>query len=324
MKGIGVFLALLAAGSPVMATVTISLVDNGDLTAELVMVCDGDDLDALGNSKIAGVALEVSVDSGVIVDVPARDVMFPNGYKVTGESVVGDKGFGIFPGTITFTGGDPEDIQQTGTPVAPADAPDHPGQLGTSSIVLEFAALYDEGVPETAPSATTGLCTIVLSEPCNVTLRTNELRGGVVHIGGEPVVPILESHVIPPDECMRETAPEYERWVQFGRPACWCYKWQCKGDANGKSQGNVITRHWPVGTHDIDVLLTAYLVREANIGDVGEGVCADFNHASQGNIVTGYYPVGTDDIAILLDNYLVREADLPHCDAEYIRFWLTP
>ncbi|MGI6273421.1 MAG: hypothetical protein ACOYLD_13820, partial [Anaerohalosphaeraceae bacterium] len=92
--------ALMVA--PAMAGVTISVVDNGDLTADIVVVADGDDADANG-SLIAGIALDVSVDAGQILEV--------SNYKITGESVVGDKGYGIFLGTITFTGDDPVMIE---------------------------------------------------------------------------------------------------------------------------------------------------------------------------------------------------------------------
>lgn len=308
--------ALMVA--PAMAGVTISVVDNGDLTADIVVVADGDDADANG-SLIAGIALDVSVDAGQILEV--------SNYKITGESVVGDKGYGIFLGTITFTGDDPVMIEDTGTPVAPADAPDNPPQLPGPACVLEFGALYDQAVPEAAPEATTVLCKIAVSEACNMTLAANSTRGGVVRIGGGAVAanfvggPITGSA---PEECMKPSHPDYERWVQFGKPDCWCYKYQCKGDADGKNQGNVVTGFYPVGTLDIEVLLTAYLVREANIGAIPGAICADFDRKSQGNIVTGYYPVGTDDINVLLDSYLVREANMTECDATHINFWIEP
>jgi len=165
--------AILVA--PAMAAVSFDIVDNGDGTADIVVVADGDDADANG-SRVAGIALDVSVDAGVITDV--------YNFKTTGESVVGDKGYGIFLGTITFTGGTPEEIANTGTPVAPADAPDMPGQIGSSAIVLELGALYDQAVPEAAPDGTTVLCTIAVSEACNMTLGANATRGGVVLIGG--------------------------------------------------------------------------------------------------------------------------------------------
>ncbi len=198
--------ALMVA--PAMAGVTISVVDNGDLTADIVVVADGDDADANG-SLIAGIALDVSVDAGQILEV--------SNYKITGESVVGDKGYGIFLGTITFTGDDPVMIENTGTPVAPADAPDNPPQLPGPACVLEFGALYDQAVPEAAPEATTVLCTITVSEACNMTLAANSTRGGVVRIGGGAVTADFVGGPIT---------------GQTG-PACWNNSCQTSGDANG-------------------------------------------------------------------------------------------
>ncbi|MBE0537259.1 MAG: hypothetical protein IH624_16470 [Phycisphaerae bacterium] len=176
MKVIFGFLAICWFVSPLMGAVSLYLVDNGDLTIDLVMVCDGDDLDANGSARVAGLALDFSVSEGVIVDV--------FNYKTTGESVVVDRGYGIFPGTITFTGGTPEEIASTGTPVAPASAPDMPGQIGSSAIVLEFCALYDQAVPQAAPDATTVLCTIAITKYCAMTVAANAQRGGVVMTGG--------------------------------------------------------------------------------------------------------------------------------------------
>ena len=75
--------ALMVA--PAMAGVTISVVDNGDLTADIVVVADGDDADANG-SLIAGIALDVSVDAGQILEV--------SNYKITVERCC-YKGYGI-------------------------------------------------------------------------------------------------------------------------------------------------------------------------------------------------------------------------------------
>jgi hypothetical protein len=222
--------ALMVA--PAMAGVTISVVDNGDLTADIVVVADGDDADANG-SLIAGIALDVSVDAGQILEV--------SNYKITGESVVGDKGYGIFLGTITFTGDDPVMIEDTGTPVAPADAPDNPPQLPGPACVLEFGALYDQAVPEAAPEATTVLCKITVSEACNMTLAANSTRGGVVRIGGGAV------------------AANFVGGPITGGTDCWSNPCFAYGDANGDGS---------ITAADITMLINAWSVYDK---------CADFN-----------------------------------------------
>jgi hypothetical protein len=211
-----------------MADVAISLVDNGDLTADIVVTATGADLNGAGDSMVAGIALDVSVDAGTIVDVVAAK---------EGISTDGAEGYGIFMGTITFTGGDPEEIAGFGTPVAPASAPDAPGQLGSSAIVLELGALYDVAVGADAPLAVTELCTITVSEGCIVTLAANGTRGGVVLIGGgDPSALSIVGGPIGP-----------------GGPA----KSACfpKGDANGDctitfSDVQVVIAAWPPNAYD--------------------------------------------------------------------------
>jgi hypothetical protein len=84
--------------------------------------------------------------------------------------------------------------------------------------VLEFGALYDQAVPEAAPEATTVLCTIAVSEACNMTLAANSTRGGVVLIGGGAAsatnLPVTEA-------------------IGGGGPIEWTWPCQPYGDANG-------------------------------------------------------------------------------------------
>lgn len=288
--------ALLVA--PAMATVTISAVPGATpCTADIVAVADGDDADANG-SLVAGIALEVSVDAGVIVDV--------YNYKTSGESVAGDKGYGIFLGTITFTGGDPEEIADTGTPVAPASAPDNPGQLGSSSIVLELGALYDQATPEAAPGATTTLCTILASENCNVTLATNATRGGVVRIGGGAVVPVLNGCAITcvtPECYVGPHQTQYKAYRDAGYSAevmaCWCNAYQCEGDAAGDKHA----LGYRVYTTDLNALAASW---RAKMGDANLNPCADVGHDKH---ALGYL-VYTTDLNLLAANWRKKDADL--------------
>ena len=288
MKKLMLTLLVLAIAVPAMADVTISVVDNQDLTADIVIVADGDDADANG-SLVAGISLEVSVDAGVIADV--------YNYKTSGESVVGDKGYGIYLGTITFTGGDPEDIADTGTPVAPADAPDAPGQVGSASIVLELGALYDQAVPEAAPDGTTTLCTIAVSEGCNAALAANATRGGVVLIGGGSVAAVLNGGPISgPVGCVG--AADLAEWQALGEPQSWCADTQCNGDADDAEEqiGRNMRR---VGYNDIAILLAGFNKAYA-VGDAW--IAADFTR-TQEQIGRNQRRVGYEDIAVLLANF---------------------
>ena len=285
--------------APAMAAVTISVVPGvTPCTADIVAVADGADADTNG-SLVAGIALDVSVSAGVILDV--------YNFKTTGESVAGDKGYGIFLGTMTFTGGDPEEILNTGTPVAPSSAPDNPGQLGSSAIVLELGALYDQATPEAAPDGTTVLCTILASENCTMTLAANATRGGVVLIGGGApsalsLVPGAITCVIAPCYVGPHQA-QHQLYINAGytreQMACWCNNYQCQGDAAGEKNA----LGYRVYTLDLNALAASW---RAKLGDANLNPCADVVHDTN---ALGYR-VYTTDLNLLAGNWRKKDTDL--------------
>ena len=234
-----IMMALLVA--PAMAEVTISIVDNGDCTADIVLTTTGaDTVDGAGvKTLVAGIAINASVDVGTIDDV--------TGFMADGVSTAASPGFGIFMGNIEFeVVGEETQISAVGTPVAPATAPDAPGQLGTSAIVLEFGSLFDVAVPGDAADATTTLCTVHVSEAATLTVTLEDItRGGIKNIGGgEPdsiaaIVPVA---------------------ITCGGTTCWDYPCFPYGDANGDDL---------ISALDVQVLLLAW-------GQPYE-LCADFN-----------------------------------------------
>ena len=82
MKKYMLMLALALIASPALAGVTISVVDNGDCTADITYAVTGE------ANAVAAFALDISVDAGTITEV--------TGFH-TGVSVDGDAGYGIFP-----------------------------------------------------------------------------------------------------------------------------------------------------------------------------------------------------------------------------------
>lgn len=74
----------------------------------------------------------------------------------------------------------------------------------------------------------------------------------------------VEDHVV---ECVIDPcAPDYEDWIDAGRPYCWCFDTQCQGDADGKTEGGGILGTYHVGTIDVGVLAGAWLVKEPTKG----------------------------------------------------------
>ncbi len=315
-------MALLVA--PAMATVTIRVVDNGDLTANIMIDATDPDADVNG-SLVAGIGLDLRVNVGTIVAV--------TNFMATGESVADAKGYGIFMGTILFTG-DPVDAIDLAnpdyTPVAPADAPDNPGQLGTSACVLELGCLFNVNTPEAAPLATTILCTVQVSEEATLTLGENATRGGVVLIGGgapSAMDPSTWYGLVtgPTGDCYAGQ-PDYDEWVAVGKPDSWCNRYQCRGDADGLEE---LLMHVPVPppgydvfTHvftlDLGLFLDAYRVV---LGGAGEDLACDFDHSQELLMHVPVPPPGYDvftrvysaDLAIFLDGYRVVSGGLTPC-----------
>jgi len=92
----------------------------------------------------------------------------------------------------------------------------------------------------------------------------------------------------------------YANWVTQGKPQCWGYPRQCRGDADGKKQGN----YW-VGTNDLAIYKTG---ANKNPITAMNGHCADFDHLKQGN-----YWVGTNDLAVYKVYANKAESLVPLC-----------
>lgn len=134
----------------------------------------------------------------------------------------------------------------------------------------------------------------------------------VFHLVGDPGGLQL---VGPSDaECFPDCHPDYPEWVAADRPECWCYPWQCHGDADGELGGSEKTGQYHVGPADLSVLIGSWLLKEPphglGIASVPNGICADFAHDVGGSEKTGVYRVGPSDLNILIENWLLKEP--PH------------
>jgi len=100
---------------------------------------------------------------------------------------------------------------------------------------------------------------------------------------------------------IKATAPIYANWVTLGKPACWAYPRQCRGDADGKKQGI----YW-VSANDLTILRGAISKALASIPPGGR--CADFDHNKQ-----GIYWISANDLNILRAYISKAEASVPIC-----------
>ena len=111
------------------------------------------------------------------------------------------------------------------------------------------------------------------------------------------------------EECWKSTAPGYADWVAWGRPSCWCYQRNCRGDINGVKN---IT--W-VSVADLTALTSAYGKSDTALALITNGICADINHTK--NITR----VSVADLTVLTSYYGKSDALTPICVVENVNFW---
>jgi hypothetical protein len=114
-------------------------------------------------------------------------------------------------------------------------------------------------------------------------------------------------------------ASEYADWVAWGRPNCWCYQYQCRGDINGKK--NLGLR---VQLLDFQALAAAYSKTDAQLAAIPNGICADLNHKKNLG-----FRVQLLDFQEIAKYYGKADAQVPSCDAAPLttgpyNYWTLP
>jgi len=307
MKKLSLVLAALLFTTPALAAVRI-IVEPSGKTATIKYATDGE--------KVRAFALDITVDKGVIQGI--------SGF-IRGESTKAKPGYGIFPGSfarhITVNPDTGEvakwDVNDY-TPVADPCDPGALGGLGTNGITIEMGALYyptDDSSPN-APLNQGTLFKLTLSEAAKLTVKLNEVRGGIVLTNPDvPAVVNLTGAAgisIASSNALTSSQPDYAEWVAVGKPTCWTYPRQCHGDADGLKEGNEKTGFYYVGPSDLNLLVAAWQVKEPPFGpgitSIQNGICADFAHDQGGSASTGTYRVGPTDLNRLVEYWLVKEA----------------
>jgi len=284
---------------PTWATVNITCSVNGN---QVTVSYDS----TTETKKVRAFALDISVSTGVITAVDTNVAYTPK-YDI----YPGTNGIKIVDGAVT----------SHGSPVAdPCQCKDDtkPG-IGHNAMTIEMGALYSPAVDPCGPPKTGVLLKFTMSDPAAcVTITKNQCRGGVVLTD-----PNLSVTVSAPGCCGTTTSTstttttttttttagadcliggnagtkEKSDWVAWGKPNCWCYCRQCRGDADGKKT----LANW-VAVSDLNLLLSAYGKNDAALALVPNGICADFDHkktlanrvaVSDLNILLTYYGKGT-------------------------------
>jgi hypothetical protein len=168
MRKFLLILAALMLAAPAMATVTVSVIPDPCDANNVLVTYDVNDNDA--TVGVRAFALSLTAADANITAI--------GGYKV-GESTNAEPGYGIFVGSIQIDGNG--EVTDYGDPVAAADDPDGPGQLGSASIIVELGSLYDKNAnPSDAPLNSGTLCSLTLDGCSIVTPAADALRGGIV------------------------------------------------------------------------------------------------------------------------------------------------
>jgi hypothetical protein len=152
-----------------------------------------------------------------------------------------------------------------------------------------------------------------LTEDSCFTVALDTLRGGAVGDNLTVNAAGLGNVCLaaPVTDCVKSTASFYSAWVAWGKPACWCYQKNCRGDLNGSSFLGK-----PVTSADLTLFKNAYNKSDADLALVANGICADINRSAfLGKRVT------SADLTEFKKYYNLAEASVPVCDMTNYNFW---
>jgi len=301
MKKTLVALMLVALAVPAMADVAITGVDEG--SQNLAIYADS-------AAVMRGVALKLTITGGNLASTAD--------YLASDFNTFVDFAFTTGAGYTVGAGHPIADAAAAGVATFPAT---------TASISVGYLDQLgaQAGLTGKKLVARLHISGIAAGTSASIAIEADTLRGGAV-VGDTVGAVTIQTPVLvagPQDECVKSTASFYADWVSFGKPDCWCYRKNCKGDADGLFQSNKQGK-WAVGTNDLNILLPAFQIFEAPAGPGVltklNGICADFDHAAQSN-KQGKWRVGTNDLNILLANWQKFDPAIADCDMTNYNFW---
>jgi hypothetical protein len=316
MRKISLILVIFVLTAPALARVDIYCEPNvTDLNSVTVRY------NVTGETeRVRAFALDISLSG----DVNVAEV---NDFHAGESSQWTAKGYGIFPASFAANI-DPESPEWDDAGYIPVgDEADYPedtlGGLDTNGITVELGSLFVEEV--NAPGSSGVLLEFTAENPDNtfVTLALNQIRGGIVlEDTNAPLDVNLTGCIIRQDCLIDEDDQEYDDWVDWDKPDCWCYKYQCRGDADDTIEFS----RFRVLYGDVDVLAAAAAKEDAELATIVvngvKGICADFDHGKEFNRFRVLY----NDVGALA-TYVATE-DIPACDEAPVttgpyNFWTT-
>jgi len=315
MRKISLILVIFVLTAPALARVDIiceaNEIDVNSVTVRYVVTGE--------TYRVRAIALDISLSRDVnIVEV--------NDFHVGESSQYTANAYGIFPASFAANI-DPDPPVDWGEPgyTPLAEEEDYPDDtlegLDTNGITVEMGSLYVEEV--NAPALSGVLLEFTAEDPLNtiVTVALNQIRGGIVledpdeevsevNLVGTVINPCLVGGNAGPDE--------YKDWVDWKAPDCWCYKYQCRGDANDEMEYG----RFRVLYNDVAILAAAVAKEDPELATVENGICADFDHGKE----YGRFRVLYNDVGALAA-YVAQEG-IPACDQAPIttgpfNFWTS-
>jgi hypothetical protein len=288
---------VLVLAVPAMAAVNFTAIDAGNGKLQIAYTTTDGDLPR-------GVALRISCSNGAVVDTTAP--------------VVVDPAFNTF---IDYAFSNPQNFQVgNGHPLAKAT---EAGALiaDASDFSISMGVLDQTGIQGAGPASTTNLIVIQLkkgsSDETTITIAGDTLRGPASGVVGSVLTSNLPITVkFGCGSCLRCSAPEYPDWVAWGKPVCWCYARQCRGDVNGKKEQIGTSQ---IGATDLALFKNAYGKNNAALTLVVGGICSDLNHQKE---PIGNLRVGATDLGQFKLYYGKAASVIPIC--EMINFYWEP
>ena len=251
-----------------------------------------------GSAKVVAVGDVSSVDSffDVFIDLASDE---PNDYL---DPVKVDPCTGIWePGQ-----GAPHPLAKEGSAGAP-----------TFPVLDAFSLCMGELAQTATIPASKDLVVITFTKQdgvgagtgCTIRIDVDDLRGNIVDPNGNPLTPTVALPIDLPIvwadgvECFPNGAAytaQYNDWVNFDRPDCWCAApagsgYQCHGDVDGVEEGAFVK--YRIYTQDLAALQVPGVWKSSTSDyPANPGIpCADVTHSEEGAFVK--YRVYLEDLA---------------------------
>ncbi len=296
MRKVLPFLLVIALAMPALADVAVTVSDAGGGVAEVALAISG-------GAVVRGAAIKVTVtDAELAAVADVTDVMA--GFNTYIDYYYTNTG---------FLAALPDETALPGSGAHCVANPDEAGvltALPATVFSISLGALDNTG-GQGGVTASGTLCKIQLSNfagsSASVCVEADALRGGIVgdNLGTVSTDDCADIAGSMPPECVAATAPFYADWVAWGKPDCWCYQKNCRGDADGINSGP-----FRVANPDLVIFLSAFNKMDAAIP--AGGICADFDHKK-----SGPFRVANPDLTTLLTYFNKMDATVPVCPMDW-------